>query len=91
MNLYSMAIIKTKYLPCTDTRGSRIKATCQAGSVSIPYDHSLSGADLHWEAVKALLAKLSLDWGDEFTIGSDNNGYYFIPTRGGNNIAKIGG
>jgi hypothetical protein len=79
MNISSRAIIKTKILPVTNTRGARIKATCQAGSVTIGYVYEHGGADMHWEAVKALIAKLGLNWGNEFTVGSDNDGYYFIP------------
>ena len=38
--------ITTKYLPPTNSRGSRIKATCEAGSVTIPYayERSVAGA-----------------------------------------------
>lgn len=88
MNISSRAIIKTKFLPVTNTRGARIKATCQAGSITIGYTYDLSGGDAHWMAARALIDKLGLKWGKEFTVGSDNDGYYFIP-RDSFNTATI--
>ena len=77
-NVSSRAIIKTRFIGPTNHRGARIKATCQAGSVTIPYPYDLSSADVHWEGAKALIKKLNLQWGNQFTVGSDNDGYYFI-------------
>lgn len=57
-----MQAIITKYLPVTNTRASRIKAQCAAGSVTIDYPHELSGMDCHAKAAKALVAKLG--WND---------------------------
>ena len=57
-----MQAIITKYLPVTNSRGSRIKATCAAGSVTIAYPHELSGMDCHAKAAKALVNKLQ--WND---------------------------
>ena len=58
-----MQAIHTKYLPATDTRGSRIKATCERGSITIPYPHELSGDECHREAVRRLLERfVSEDW-----------------------------
>jgi len=54
-----MQAIKTKYMPATNTRGSRIKATCERGSITIGYPHELSGEDCHWEAVKALCERFA--------------------------------
>ncbi len=53
----TMQAIHTKYLPATDARGSRIKATCERGSITIPYPHELSGDEVHREAVRQLLAR----------------------------------
>ena len=53
-----MQAIHTKYLPATNTRGSRIKATAGAGSVIISYPHELSGQAAHRAAADALCAKL---------------------------------
>lgn len=53
-----MQAIITKYLPATNSRGSRIKATCSSGSVTIPYPYELSGQAVHRAAAEALVAKL---------------------------------
>lgn len=52
-----MQAIQTKYLPATDRRGSRIKATCERGSIIIDYPHDLSGDEVHREAVRQLIEK----------------------------------
>ena len=52
-----MQSIQTKYLPATDTRGSRIKAKCARGSIVIPFPHELSGDDIHRAAVLALVTR----------------------------------
>jgi hypothetical protein len=52
-----MQAIHSKYLPATNTRGSRIKATCERGSITIPYPYELSGDECHREAVRKLVAK----------------------------------
>jgi len=52
-----MQSIQTKYLPATNTRGSRIKAICERGSVTIPYPHELSGDEVHRAAVLALVTR----------------------------------
>lgn len=53
--------VVTRYLGPTNTRGARIKATCSAGSVTVPYDHELpSDFRSHWPAVAKLIRQL--DW-----------------------------
>jgi len=56
-----MKAIQTKYIPCTDRRGSRIKATCERGSIIIDYPHELSGDEVHREAVRHLIARFILE------------------------------
>lgn len=53
----TMQAIHTKYLPATDTRESRIKATCERGSITIPYPHELSGDEVQREAVRQLVSR----------------------------------
>ncbi len=53
-----MQAIVTKYIPATNYRGSRIKASCAFGSVTIPYPHELTGMAVHRAAADALVAKL---------------------------------
>jgi hypothetical protein len=52
-----MQAIQTKYLPATNTLGSRIKAKCGRGSITIPYPYELSGDECHREAVRQLVAQ----------------------------------
>lgn len=59
-----MQAIVTKYHGPSNTRGSRITAKCDAGSITIPYPHELSGSACHRKAAEALIAKLG--WTDEF-------------------------
>ena len=61
-----MQAIQTKYLGPTNSRGARVKATCAAGTVTVPYPYELSGQAVHRAAAQALCAKLG--W-------TDANGY----------------
>jgi hypothetical protein len=73
-----MVIIKTKYLPATNTQGSRIKATADGMSASIAYPYSMDTAEAHYSAVIELNNKHELDWDiDNMGYGSDDSGYYF--------------
>lgn len=84
------AAIHTKYLGATNFRGSRIKATCQLGSVTISYCNEGSGDNAHWRAVLALMEKFpSLKtWASSWACGSVElgDGYIFTPIRGDFNI-----
>lgn len=87
-----MQAIVTKYLPATDTKGSRIKASCGRGSITIPYPHELSGEAVHRYAVDALLAKFAEEdakrvhettpanhhWG-LYVTGETERGYVHVP------------
>lgn len=54
-----MQAITTKYLPATNTKGARIKASCEAGSVTISYPHEAQhGCEAHAQAVYELGSKL---------------------------------
>lgn len=50
-----MQAIQTKYLPATNFKGSRIKAWCERGSITIDYPHD-SNLE-HRTAADALVAK----------------------------------
>lgn len=50
--------IQTKFLPTTDTKGARIKATMDRHSVTIPYPYEHTGGLCHRAAAEALQAKL---------------------------------
>ena len=69
-----MQAIQTKYLPATDTRGSRIKATCETGSITIAYPHELSGQAVHRKAAEALVDKFWPGIKDKLLGGSLKDG-----------------
>lgn len=66
-----MQAIETKYIPATNYRGSRIKASCERGSITVSYDCALNSEEAHIAAVKALVAKFVKE--DEKRYGTNNN------------------
>lgn len=54
----ALQAIQTKYLGPTNNRGSRVKATAAAGSVTVSWDYALNQCDNHRAAAKALCDKL---------------------------------
>lgn len=76
--MIKQAII-TKYLPATNYKGSRIKATASAGSVTIPYPHAASSNDCHKLAAVALAKRLG--WYGEWIAGSLDKGEVFVQTE----------
>lgn len=72
-----MQAIQTKYLGPTNTKGSRIKATCAAGSITIIHPHELSGQAAHRKAAEALVAKLN--WNTPLLGGQlPDHSYVFV-------------
>src|SRR4029077_1833210 len=76
-NTMSQAIV-TKYLPATNVKGSRIKATAAAGSVTLHIDHALDIEADHIRTAKALASKFA--WGGQWFMGGmpDDSGYCFV-------------
>ena len=70
--------IVTKYLGPTDMRGSRIKATAAAGSVTVSYDDSLNSERAHAKGAQALAEKFG--WHGHWVQGGmpDDTGYCFV-------------
>ena len=66
----------------TDYRGSRVKATCQAGSVTLSWDDTLDVDGNHNAAAGALAAKLGWDRNCYGTMHSggmpDGNGNVYV-------------
>ncbi len=72
-----MKAISTKYLPATNTKGSRIKAyDCDNNSVTLPMDYRYSGEILHRKAAEALRDKMN--WAGELIGGGTKDGYVFV-------------
>ena len=61
--------IRTEYIGPTNFKGSRIKATCDRGSLTISYPSELSGEACHIHAVDRLVAKFVAE--DVKKYGSD--------------------
>lgn len=55
--------IVTKYLPWTDTKGARIKASATCGNATVDFDSGKSVEENHWLAAQKLIVKLG--WNDE--------------------------
>lgn len=74
--------ITTRYLGPTNHRGARVKATCQAGSITIPWDHAWNADKNHAMACAALQAKLG--WREKRIGGAlpDGRGYAFVVALG---------
>ena len=53
-----MQAITTKYLGATNFRGARVKATCQAGSITVSWDCAGNVDENHDLAARALIVKL---------------------------------
>jgi hypothetical protein len=66
-----MQAIKTKYFGATNHRGARIKATCDAGSVTVSWDYELGTEANHESARKALQLKIAVN-------GEKKYGYSFL-------------
>jgi hypothetical protein len=72
--------IATKYHGPTDTKGSRISASCEARRIYVPWDYEHEPAENHRRAAEALARKL--DWGGEWRGGGDpRGGYVFVCVR----------
>lgn len=74
--------IETKYLKATNVRGSRIKATALAGSLTVGYDYAFDSDANHAAAAQALIARLG--WTGTFAQGGNaaGNGYVFVNIEG---------
>jgi hypothetical protein len=66
-----MQAIETKYIGATNYRGSRIKASCERGSITISYDSALNSEEAHIAAADALVAKFVKE--DEKRYGTNRN------------------
>lgn len=62
-------MIRTRFVPATDTKGARIRATVTGRQLTVPYDHA--ARDPHRE-VAAMLAVNLLLTDDPATVVLDN-------------------
>ncbi len=70
--------ITTKYIGATNHRGSRVKATAYAGSVTVSWNDALGVEENHMKAAEALATKWG--WFGKWVGGSlpDDRGYCFV-------------
>lgn len=67
-----MQAITVKYIGPTDMRGSRLKATAEAGSITVDIDHGMPQDLRHSDAAMRLCAKLG--WSGELVQGTLSDG-----------------
>jgi hypothetical protein len=79
--------ITTVFLGPTDHRDPRVKATCQAGSITVNWDDSLDMIENH--AVAAAMVAVSLEWATvenfarRYAMGAPTSGgYVFVEIPG---------
>lgn len=72
--------IQTKWFGPSNVRGSRIKATADAGSVTVPWDYALSVEENHQRAADRLADKYGWRARGERYVGGGlpGGGYAFV-------------
>lgn len=58
-NTETMQAITTKYISPTNHKGSRVKAECERGQITIDWDDALNATENHIAACKALRLKFA--------------------------------
>ena len=56
-----MQTIQTKFIGPTNTRPSRVKASCDAGNITVSWDYGLNTDENHMSAANQLRQKLEWD------------------------------
>jgi hypothetical protein len=79
-----MQAIRTRYHGPTNTRGSRIIAKCEGGSVTMPYNHALNLDGNHAAAARLLLQRMG--WANQYAGGCFEHDYYWSPIVDGGAI-----
>lgn len=77
-SIHAYQAIVTKYIGPSNTKGSRIKATAGAGSVTVHLDHALNIEENHIKAAETLANKYK--WRGNWFMGGmpDDSGYCFV-------------
>ena len=72
-----MQTITTKYIPSTETKPERIKATNTAGiSATVPFSYGVEELQAHFKAVLKL--NKALKWNGDLVAGAVKGGYCFV-------------
>jgi len=72
-----MQAIQTKTIAATTHKSSRITAKCEAGTLTMPYDHAIGWFENHATAAALLIEKLG--WTHQYTGGEFGGCYYWSP------------
>ena len=77
-----MQAITTKFLGPTNSRGPRVKASAERGSITVHWDHRFNVESNHALAAKALAEKFG--WGGWWVAGTSPNGcgYAYVAVGG---------
>jgi hypothetical protein len=67
-----MQAIETKYIGPTNHRGSRIKASCERGSITVSYDDAMNSDEAHIAAAQALVNQFILEDAARYGINGRN-------------------
>lgn len=70
--------ITTKFLGPTNSRGSRVRATSEAGSLTVAWEHALNVTENHRAAAEKLAKKL--EWAGLWYGGGTSNGFVWVRT-----------
>ena len=70
-----MQSITVQYLPATTHRGTRLKAKCAGGSITVPLDYSIDDRDYLVERTVALALIAKMGWGQNVRITGAGRDY----------------
>jgi hypothetical protein len=71
-----MQAIRTRYIPASNVKGSRIQARCEAKAIYHEYDDALSSEQNHIEACFTLAKQLK--WNNVFVGGIFGGDHYWV-------------
>ncbi len=71
--------IETKYLGPTNSRGSRVVASAQAGRLTLAWDDALNSDENHRRAALALAERYG--WSTNWVGGGTRTGYVWVCTQ----------
>jgi hypothetical protein len=80
-----MQAIRTRYHGPTNTRGTRITATCEAGSLTMPFDYSLNDEGNHAKAAQLMIKRLG--WSGVFLGGQFDGDCYWVANSDASPVA----
>ncbi len=82
-----MQSLTTKFIPCTNTKGSRIQVKASRGTKYYSYNHALNAEQNHYQA--AIQCAKDWDWvkdGDQIVFGGYDKGYHAVIVAGYNSV-----